>query len=159
MKSPTLYGFSNSMRTPPAKLVKRYVEDDIAFREQEKIKEETEKFHHLEEIERNKPWYVRIFHRAPKAPDARVTGSSAADDLEVVIPQKIERKHLRRERHSLLHRRGTRFPGTSDELATRYHPLFGYIRPGMYTELQQKGLSFPFPQMDVHLQRVVEKEE
>lgn len=139
------------------RIVKRYVEDDIAFREQEKIKEETERFHHLEEIERNKPWYVRIFHRAPKAPDARVTGSSAADDLEVVIPQKIERKPfvaLKEMGDSAIV-----FVVRAWTHQSNYWPVFYDINERMYTELQQKGLSFPFPQMDVHLQRVVEKEE
>ena len=86
-----------------------------------------------------------------------MTGSSAADDLEVVIPQKIERKPfvaLKEMGDSAIV-----FVVRAWTHQSNYWPVFYDINERMYTELQQKGLSFPFPQMDVHLQRVVEKEE
>ena len=133
------------------RIVKRYVEDDFEFREQEKIKEETEKFHRLEEAERKKPWYRRIFSRSPKAPDVRGLNGSAADDLEVVIPQKVERKPfvaLKEMGDSAIV-----FVVRAWTHQSTYWPVFYDINERMYTELQRKGFSFPFPQMDVHLQQ------
>ena len=38
--------------------------------------------------------------------------------------------------------------------SSNYWPLYFELNERFYTELQERGFSFPFPQLDVHLDRV-----
>jgi small conductance mechanosensitive channel len=127
--------------------VKHFIEDDIAYRE--KIAEEKYLAEHAgEEAEKkSRGFWGRLFHH-PKKKIAEVANDRTLD-MPVAIPVKVDR---------------TPFVGLSEMAdsaivfvvrawthSSNYWPLFFELNERFYTELQQKGFSFPFPQLDVHL--------
>ena len=128
--------------------VRQYVEDDIAYREH--IQEEKNAIEKLEAIEEKKEsLFRRLFHR-PKNKIMSVANDHGLD-MPVAIPVKEDRSPFV----------GLSEMGDSAIVFTvrvwthssNYWPLFFDLNERFYTELQQKGFSFPYPQLDVHLQK------
>lgn len=131
------------------RIVKKFIEDDIAYREALREKKLAEK--ELEEYaeEEKKHWLYRIFHRKHK----KVVETLKHDyDLPVAIPAKVERAPF--VALSEMGDSAIVFTVRAWTYSKNYWPLYFEINERLYTELQEKGFSFPFPQMDVHLDQV-----
>lgn len=70
-------------------------------------------------------------------------------DLEVVVPVKVERKPF--VALSSMDDSAIVITARAWTLAPNYWPLYFEMNERFYTELPQKGFSFPFPQLDVHM--------
>lgn len=131
--------------------VTRYIEDDMAYRE--KVAEEKYLAEHHDEMqkEQNRGWLYRLFHRQKK----KITNAAAEHmstlDMPVSLPQKVERAPFV----------GLQEMGDSAIVfvvrawthSSNYWPLYFELNERFYTELQERGFSFPFPQLDVHLDK------
>lgn len=134
---------NSDMRT-----VRHFIEDDMAYRE--RIAEEKYQSEHPDELSgqtSKRGFFSRLFHH-PKKKIIEAANDRTLD-LPVSIPQKVDR---------------TPFVGLSEmgdsaivfvvrawTHSSNYWPLYFDLNERFYTELQQKGFSFPFPQLDVHL--------
>lgn len=143
-----------------SRVVKRYIEDDRRMRENEqerrrlssKCGAETpgqtdEPVADGHQPSENRPWYRRLFRKAAKAEDK--------SGPRIV---RLKRRTPRVERRPVV---------VVDQLAdsavvlkarawTRteyYWDVFYQINERIYTDLPKAGVSFPFPQMDVHIAR------
>lgn len=131
------------------RVVKQYIEDDIAYRE--KVAEEKYLAEHHDEIEaaRERGWFYRLFHRQKKKISRVAAEHQQSLDMPVAIPKKVDRAPFV----------GLQEMGDSAIVfvvrawthSSNYWPLYFELNERFYTELQQRGFSFPFPQMDVHL--------
>ncbi len=75
--------------------------------------------------------------------------ASVIKDLEVAIPKKVERKPF--VALSSMDDSAIVLTVRAWTLASNYWPLYFEMNERFYTELPQKGFSFPFPQLDVHM--------
>lgn len=127
--------------------VRQYIEDDVAYRE--KIAEEKYLETHPEDSDQDKKqglWH-RMFHHPKKKIIAAAADSAL--DMPVAIPVKLDRSPFV----------GLSEMGDSAIVLTvrawthsaNYWPLYFDLNRRFYTELPEKGFSFPFPQLDVHL--------
>lgn len=130
--------------------VKKYVEDDMAYRQ--KVAEEKERADHVAEAASDKrEGFLRRMFRKRKTQIASAPHGSALS-VPVAIPVKVER---------------TPFVGLSEmgdsaivfvvrawTHSSNYWPLYFELNERFYTELQEMGFSFPFPQLDVHLEHM-----
>ncbi len=134
-----------------SRTVRHFIEDDIAYRE--RVAEEKYRTEHPGEEEKveKQGFFSRLFHH-PRKKIIEVAADSSLD-MPVAIPQKVDR---------------TPFVGLSEmgdsaivfvvrawTHSSNYWPLYFDLNERFYTELQQRGFSFPFPQLDVHLDRTV----
>lgn len=133
------------------RVVKRFIEDDMAYRErvaEEKYLAE----HHDQAAEKKRGWLYRMFHRQKDKLTSAASEHKATLDMPVAIPQKVERAPFV----------GLQEMGDSAIVFTvrawthssNYWPLYFDLNERFYTELQERGFSFPFPQLDVHLDRI-----
>ncbi|MDE6393137.1 MAG: mechanosensitive ion channel [Muribaculaceae bacterium] len=134
-----------------SRTVRHFIEDDIAYRE--RVAEEKYRTEHPGEEEKveKQGFFSRLFHH-PRKKIIEVAADSSLD-MPVAIPRKVDR---------------TPFVGLSEmgdsaivfvvrawTHSSNYWPLYFDLNERFYTELQQRGFSFPFPQLDVHLDRTV----
>lgn len=128
--------------------VKRYIEDDVAYREriaEEKLYALGKDSHGADGSKRG--WLSRFFHK-PKEKLMNAAGETSLD-MPVSIPVKVDRQP---------------FVGLSEMAdsaiviavrvwthSSNYWPLYFDLNRRFYTELPRLGFSFPFPQLDVHL--------
>ena len=137
------------MSDPQRRVVKRFIEDDMAYREQvreEKLAEE--KLAEIEEEEHQKSWLYRLFHHKKEKMVAKLNPSSPID-MPVAIPKQVDRSPfvgLGEMADSAIV-----FTVRAWTYSANYWPLYYEMNERFYTELQQRGFSFPFPQMDVHV--------
>ncbi len=127
--------------------VKQYVEDDIAYRE--KIEEEKylAEYEGETEIEKKHGLLYRMFHR-PKKKIQEVANDRTLN-MPVAIPVKVERRPF--VGLSQIGDSAIVFDVRVWTHSSNYWPLFYDLNERFYTELQQMGFTFPFPQLDVHL--------
>lgn len=127
--------------------VRKYVEDDMAYRE--KVAEE--KLDALradsKAADKKHGFIYRLFHRSKK----KVIESSTNDVLDspVTLPEKLDRSPF----IGLWEMADSAIVFTIRVWthSSNYWPLFFELNEKLYTELQERGFSFPFPQLDVHL--------
>ncbi len=135
------------------RIVKQYVEDDMKLRD-EIQHEKTLKLHPelaTEEV-KEKPlkWWQKVLPHLKKRKE--VIHNSLNDDIEMnaVIPVKVERKpfvglnSLGDSSINLVVRAWTH--------SSNYWSVYFELNEKFYSELPKLGFSFPFPQLDVHLQ-------
>lgn len=129
------------------RIVNRYIEDDIAYRE--KIAEEKHPELHLPQKKHGAIW--RLFHKQKK--QLLEINNDSTFDKPVEIPaERIERppfvglKEMGDSAIVLAVRAWTH--------SSNYWPVYFDINERLYRELPQQGFSFPFPQLDVHMDHV-----
>lgn len=135
------------------RVVRKYIEDDLKYREEEaeKAAQANEEVQAVTE-EKPKRWWHTMIPRLKKHREELHNTLSADINMDAAIPMKIDR---------------TPFVGLSameDSSITitvrawthtsNYWPLFFTMNERFFTELPKKGFSFPFPQMDVHLNQL-----
>lgn len=141
-----------------SRVVKRYVEDDQVLREETKEKlEQKRKEENCEEHpddpacmpETKLSWWKRFRLRRKKHLQAVEKRLNDKESLNAGIPVKVERPpfvgldQLADSSVNLVVRAWTH--------ASNYWPLYYEMNARFYKELPEKGFSFPFPQMDVHI--------
>lgn len=132
--------------------VKKFIEDDIAYRE--RVREEEYKATHTAPAEdsavRKRGAIWRFFHR--KKAQLQQGGNELSLDMPVSLPQKVDRSPFV----------GLQEMGDSAIVivvrawthSSNYWPVYFELNERFYKELPEKGFSFPFPQLDVHLDHV-----
>lgn len=136
------------------RIVKRYVEDDIEYREEQALKKELKNHPELEDAhEEEKPrrWWKKITPRLKKRKD--VIHQSLTEDIEMnaAIPVKVERapfvglNEMADSSINLVVRAWTH--------SSNYWGVYFDMNERFFTELPKHGFSFPFPQMDVHFDK------
>lgn len=126
--------------------VKKFIQDDRVYREkvaEEKMKEAGQ----LEDQDAKHNWIWRLFHRR-KNQILNVTGAVNLD-MPVTLPTQIERPPfvgLSEMADSALI-----FTVRAWTHSSNYWSLYFDMNERFYKELPEQGFSFPFPQLDVHL--------
>ncbi len=137
-----------------SRIVKRYVEDDMEYREEQAQKMEAKEHPELEHgREEGKPrrWWNKITPRLKKRKD--VIHQTLTEDIEMnaAIPVKVERKpfvglnEMADSSINLVVRAWTH--------SSNYWGVYFDMNERFFTELPKHGFSFPFPQMDVHFDK------
>lgn len=127
--------------------VKKYVEDDMAYRE--KKAEEALEAEHTENIgnEKKPGLFKRIFHRRKKQ---LLTVTNPTNlDMPVSIPTRVERPPF--VGLSEMGDSAIVFVVRAWTHSSNYWGLYFDMNERFYKELPEMGFSFPFPQLDVHL--------
>lgn len=127
--------------------VRKYIEDDMAYREHEAEKKLLEENPESVEDERKRGFFHRLFHKPKKRVMAVAAASS--QDMNVAIPEKVDRSPF--VGLSEMADSAIVFTVRAWTHTSNYWPLYFELNERFYTELQQKGFSFPFPQLDVHM--------
>lgn len=128
--------------------VKKYIEDDMAYRE--KIAEEKAEALAASEPEPKRGFFYKLFHRKKKRL-SDISHESVLDE-HVSLPEKVDRAPfigLYEMADSAIVFTVRVWTHTEN-----YWPLYFELNERMYTELQEQGFSFPFPQLDVHLDKI-----
>lgn len=136
------------------RIVKRYVEDDIEYREElahEKELKEHPELEHAEAVEKHRRWWNKITPKLKKRKE--VIHQTLTEDIEMnaAIPVKVERKpfvglnEMADSSINLVVRAWTH--------SSNYWGVYFDMNERFFTELPKHGFSFPFPQMDVHFDK------
>lgn len=129
-----------------ARVVKQYVEDDIAYRE--KKEEEMHNGATTQPDHEHHGFWSKIFKKNGKRLKAKVAESTY--EMEVVIPKRVERAPF--VGLSEMGDNAIVFTVRAWTHSSNYWPLYFELNERFYSELQERGFSFPFPQLDVHMQ-------
>lgn len=132
------------------RIVKRYIEDDIKYREElaHAADEVNGTAHPEEEDEKPRKWWQKITPRLKKRKE--VIHQSLTEDVEMnaAIPVKVERKpfvglnEMADSSINLVVRAWTH--------SSNYWNVYFEMNERFFIELPKQGFSFPFPQLDVH---------
>lgn len=132
------------------RIVKRYIEDDIKYREElaHAADEVNGTAQPEEEEEKPRKWWQKITPRLKKRKE--VIHQSLTEDVEMnaAIPVKIERKpfvglnEMADSSINLVVRAWTH--------SSNYWNVYFEMNERFFIELPKQGFSFPFPQLDVH---------
>lgn len=136
------------------RIVKRYVEDDIEYREEiahEKELKEHPELEHAQAVEKPRRWWNKITPKLKKRKD--VIHQTFTEDIEMnaAIPVKVERKPfvgLNEMADSSINLAVRAWTHSSN-----YWGVYFDMNERFFTELPKHGFSFPFPQMDVHFDK------
>lgn len=130
------------------RIVKKFVEDDRTFRADIKKAEEAQAAAETPAEEEKKPgFWSRIFHRTPSIPKPATLPTT--DSALILAP--VDRSPLVRVNEladSSVNLKVTAWTQTSN-----YWNVFYDINERIYKELPDAGVSFPFPQLDVHMDK------
>ncbi|MDE7179904.1 MAG: mechanosensitive ion channel [Muribaculaceae bacterium] len=131
------------------RIVKKYIEDDIAYREKEAEEKAQQDAPESEEPAKKPGFLKRLFQRRKK--QIISVASTVNYDMPVAIPTKIER---------------TPFIGLKEMAdsaivftvrvwthSSNYWGVYFDLNEKFYKQLPEEGFSFPFPQLDVHLDK------
>lgn len=132
------------------RVVKRYIEDDMLYRAEEAAAKDIENGVVTEEsVENKKKWYQRILPKVKKRHSSIKQSLTDNVEMNAAIPQKIERKPfvaLKEMADSSINLTVRAWTHSSN-----YWPLFFEMNERFFIELPKQGFSFPFPQLDVHI--------
>lgn len=126
--------------------VRKYIEDDMAYRE--KIIETTA-VRDSQDLKKDKKhsWLYRLFHRQKQ----KLENAGDIDEIEnkIAQPDRVDRSPF----IGLYEMADSAIVFTVRVWthSSNYWPLYFDLNERLYTELQARGFSFPFPQLDVHL--------
>lgn len=134
------------------RIVEKYIEDDRAKR----FKEEQEALldSQVELPEQNRTWVSRLFHKPRRQVAQRITtlqASANAHDHAFSVLPKTDRSPT--VKLSALADSSVNLSARAWTLNSEYWAVFFEINERIYNELPQRGIHFPFPQLDVHLQK------
>lgn len=127
--------------------VKRYIEDDVAYREKQKEEERARNHPDREDTPKKESLFRKIFKRKKK--QLLTVHPAASLDMPVAIPAKVERAPF--VGLSEMGDSAIVFAVRAWTHSSNYWPLFFDINERLYSQLPELGFSFPFPQLDVHL--------
>lgn len=141
------------------RVVRKYVEDDVKYREEQAHLKELEKHPELaaavnRDNSKQSIWSKIMHRRAKRKIEQIVTQKMDSNDMDIAIPIKVERPPfvgLQTMADSSIN-----FVVRAWTHSSNYWPLYFSLNERFYTELPQKGFSFPFPQMDVHLDHIAQ---
>ena len=141
------------------RVVRKYVEDDVKYREEQAHLKELEKHPELaaavnSDNSKQSIWTKIMHRRAKRKIEQIVTQKMDSNDMDIAIPIKVERPPfvgLQTMADSSIN-----FVVRAWTHSSNYWPLYFSLNERFYTELPQKGFSFPFPQMDVHLDHIAQ---
>lgn len=133
------------------RVVQKYVEDDIKYREEQlalAAKKGNPEITHEPVEENPKPWWKKLVPHFKKRKE--IIHNTLHEDvpMDAVIPQKLDRSPfvglntMEDSSISIVVRAWTH--------NSNYWNLFFSMNERFFTELPQRGFSFPFPQLDVH---------
>lgn len=134
------------------RIVKQYVEDDIKYREEQLQAQNCEKNpEECEEDEKPLKWWQRITPHVRKRRERLHQKLTEDVEMNAAIPVKLERKpfvglnELGDSSINLVVRAWTH--------SSTFWPVYFEMNERFFTELPQRGFSFPFPQLDVHFDK------
>lgn len=136
------------------RVVKKYIEDDMAFREQQvlnSLNENAVDDSKDEEEEKKMKWYNYLIPGMKKRHRKLKERLNDNVEMNAFIPTQVERKpfvglkELGDSSINLTIRAWTH--------SSNYWPLFFEMNERFFKELPEKGFSFPFPQLDVHFDK------
>lgn len=136
--------------TSDTRTVRQYIEDDIAYREREaEEKQHAGQSDTEPENEKKHGRIWRMFHRRKQ----KITELNNAFplDLPVSLPRQVDRSPfvgLQEMADSAIVITARAWTHSSN-----YWPVYFDLNQRFYTELPKLGFSFPFPQLDVHLDK------
>ncbi len=138
------------------RVVKQYIEDDALFREKEEHEKDCIENPELCEDEEAKLKKMNFFSRwryKTRLKRERVKKKLSDEQIEMnaSIPIKVERKPF--VALSELADSSINITVRAWTHSSTYWPLYFDINERFYKELPQKGFSFPFPQMDIHINK------
>lgn len=133
------------------RVVKEFVEDDMKYREEQREEELKQNLpvENSQESGKKRSWLYRAFHRRAKQYAGNIIDSRY--DMPVEIPKRVSRKpfvglnELGDSAIVLVVRAWTH--------QDNYWPLYFEMNERIYTELPEHGFEFPFPQLDVHMDK------
>lgn len=136
------------------RVVKKYIEDDMAFREQQVLNSLNENaVDDSTDVEEEKKmkWYNYLIPGMKKRHRKLKERLNDNVEMNAFIPTQVERKpfvglkELGDSSINLTIRAWTH--------SSNYWPLFFEMNERFFKELPEKGFSFPFPQLDVHFDK------
>lgn len=133
--------------TEDTRTVKKFIEDDVAYREKLLEEDKNTQTETTETPEKRHNFIYRMFHGRKK--QLLSVAGNASLDLPVSIPQRVERAPF--VGLSEMGDSAIVFTVRAWTHASNYWPLFFDLNERFYTRLPKMGFSFPFPQLDVHL--------
>lgn len=137
------------------RVVKRYIEDDIEYRREQMEKDCKSNLEDCGEsdADEKRHWYDKIFPGLKKR-KSKIKKSLTEDvEMNASIPKKVERvpfvglSEMADSSINITVRAWTH--------SSNYWPLYFEMNERFFTELPGHGFSFPFPQLDVHLDHAV----
>lgn len=134
------------------RVVEKYIEDDRAQRWQDHIEQVTEA-HEKEEArldeEASGSWWKRFKLRRRRRRETKLAEQKAME-IEIAAPaEKVDRSPF--VALSEMADSSINFTVRAWTHSSNYWGLYFDMNRRFYTELQQQGFSFPFPQLDVHV--------
>ena len=138
------------MISEDTRIVKKYVEDDIIYREEQaELAAKTKDDVPVDVAEpKKKRWWHKLIPHIKKRKEVLHNTLNEDVPMDAVIPQKLDRSPfvglsaMEDSSISIVVRAWTH--------NSNYWPLFFSMNERFFTELPQRGFSFPFPQLDVH---------
>ncbi|MCM1093457.1 MAG: mechanosensitive ion channel [Lachnospiraceae bacterium] len=138
--------------TSDDRIVKKYIEDDrekdAVARLEEQVKEEQRKEQLEIEADSRLPWYKKIFTKRKRPVSLALKIEEENAKLRASLPKAdrspfVALKTLNASSIDMVARAWTR--------SGSYWDVYFQMNERFYNELPKAGLSFPFPQLDVHL--------
>lgn len=138
--------------TSDDRIVKKYIEDDrekdAVARLEEQVKEEQRKEQLEIEADSRLPWYKKIFTKRKRPVSLALKIEEENAKLRASLPKTdrspfVALKTLNASSIDMVARAWTR--------SGSYWDVYFQMNERFYNELPKAGLSFPFPQLDVHL--------
>lgn len=134
------------------RVVKQYIEDDIKYREEQARQDDCQKNPEDcgEVPDKPRHWWQKLVPHMKKRKEVIHTTLSEDVEMNAAIPVKIERKpfvglnEMADSSINLVARAWTH--------SSNFWGLYFEMNERFFTELPQKGFSFPFPQLDVHFE-------
>ncbi len=135
------------------RIVTRYIEDDRKLRrEQQAEREAEERLEHPEEVEEEQPrgWVSRLFHRKRRPSLPKPSELPRASEIFNTKP--VDRSPVVRVNELAASSVDLKISVWTQ--AGSYWDVFYDLNERFYKELPAAGINFPFPQLDVHVQKI-----
>lgn len=136
-----------------SRIVTRYIEDDRKLRrEQQAEREAEERLEHPEEVEEEQPrgWVSRLFHRKRRPSLPKPSELPRASEIFNTKP--VDRSPVVRVNELAASSVDLKISVWTQ--AGSYWDVFYDLNERFYKELPAAGINFPFPQLDVHVQKI-----
>ncbi len=136
-----------------SRIVTRYIEDDRKLRrEQQAEREAEERLEHPEQVEEEQPrgWVSRLFHRKRRPSLPKPAELPRASEIFNTKP--VDRSPVVRVNELAASSVDLKISVWTQ--AGSYWDVFYDLNERFYKELPAAGINFPFPQLDVHVQKI-----
>lgn len=136
-----------------SRIVTRYIEDDRKLRREQQAEREAEaRLEHPEEVEEEQPrgWVSRLFHRKRRPSLPKPAELPRASEIFNTKP--VDRSPVVRVNELAASSVDLKISVWTQ--AGSYWDVFYDLNERFYKELPAAGINFPFPQLDVHVQKI-----